>query len=150
MPGPGLNAYRKTMVVTSSGRDLEANVLTKAAQHLKDCQIKWGQEGHRERLDNALRVNQKIWTIIQAELASDDNPLPIQMRNDILNLSLFIDKRIIETMAEPAPEKLDAIIRINLNIAEGLRGSPGVMAKECVEPASKLEGRYGDFVPMMT
>jgi flagellar protein FlaF len=123
MPGLGLNAYKKAVAITSSGRDMEANVLTKAAQHLKDCQSNWGEEGHRERLDNALRTNQKIWTIIQSELARDDNPLPIQVRNDVLNLSLFIDKRIIETMAAPAPEKLDAIIRINLNIAEGLRGS---------------------------
>jgi flagellar biosynthesis activator protein FlaF len=122
MPGLGLSAYKETVAVTSSGRDLEANVLTKAAQHLKHCQAKWGQEGHRERLHNVLRINQRIWSIIQVELARDDNPLPIQTRTDILNLSLFIDKRIIETMAAPTPEKLDVIIRINLNIAEGLRG----------------------------
>lgn len=54
MPGLGLNAYKKTVAVTSSGRNLEANVLTRAAQHLKDCQTKWGEEGHEERLDSAL------------------------------------------------------------------------------------------------
>jgi flagellar biosynthesis activator protein FlaF len=123
MPGTGLSAYRKTVVATSTGRDLEANVLTRAAQNLKDCQTRWGQDGHRERLDSALRINQRIWTIFQSELARDDNPLPVQIRNDILSLSLFIDRRTIDIMATPAPEKLDALIRININIAEGLRGS---------------------------
>jgi flagellar biosynthesis activator protein FlaF len=138
MPELGLNAYRRTAAVISTGRDLEANVLTKAAQHLRDCQAKWGEEGHGERLDNALRLNQRIWTIIQSELTGDDNPLPIQVRNDILNLSLFVDKRIIEIMAVPAPEKLDIIIRININIAEGLRGSDGRAESDPISPSDDL------------
>lgn len=138
MPELELNAYRRTAAVTSTGRDLEAHVLTKAAQHLKECQAKWEEEGHRERLDNALRLNQKIWTIIQSELARDDNPLPIQVRTDILNLSLFVDKRIIEIMAAPAAEKLDAIIRININIAEGLRGLGENSESELIAPSHDL------------
>jgi flagellar biosynthesis activator protein FlaF len=138
MPELGLNAYRRTAVVTSSGRDLEANVFTKAAQHLRDCQAKWGEEGHGERLDKALRLNQRIWTIIQSELANDDNPLPIQVRNGILNLSLFVDKRIIEIMATPAPEKLDTIIRININVAEGLRGSDGRAESDPISSSDDL------------
>lgn len=55
----------------------------------------------------------------------EDNPLPGEVRANILNLSVFIDKRIVEIMKKPAPEKLDIIIEINLNIAAGLRGSPG-------------------------
>jgi len=138
MPELGLNAYKRTAAVTSSGRDLEANVFTKAAQHLRDCQAKWGEEGHGERLDNALRLNQRIWTIIQSELANDDNPLPIQVRNGILNLSLFVDRRIVEIMATPAPEKLDIIIRININVAEGLRGSHETAESEQISPSDDL------------
>ena len=55
---------------------------------------------------------------------SPDNPLPKQIKEDILSLSAFIDKRIFEVMSYPAPEKLDAIININLNLAAGLNGSP--------------------------
>jgi flagellar biosynthesis activator protein FlaF len=141
MPGTGLNAYRKTVAVTSTGRNLEANVLTRAAQHLKDCQARWGQEGHADRLETALRINQRVWTIFQSELARDDNPLPVQIRTDILRLSLFIDKRIIDIMAVPASDKLDAIIRININIAEGLRGSDRVSASEFVSACAANLGR---------
>jgi flagellar protein FlaF len=42
---------------------------------------------------------------------------------DGLRLSAFVDRRIFETLAAPAPEKLEAIININNNIAAGLRGS---------------------------
>ena len=124
MPGPGLNAYKQTIKTTVSGRELEASVLTKAAYLLKDCKERWNGEGHFRRLDEALVFNQRIWTIFQDELIKEDNPLPKQLRADILNLSLFIDKRIIEVMGNPSSEKLDIIIDINLNIAAGLRGSP--------------------------
>ena len=124
MPGPGLNAYKQTIKTTVSGRELEASVLTKAAYLLKDCKERWNEDGHFLRLDEALVFNQRIWTIFQGELIREDNPLPKQLRADILNLSLFIDKRIIEVMGNPSSEKLDIIIDINLNIAAGLRGSP--------------------------
>ncbi|MCX5815077.1 MAG: flagellar biosynthesis regulator FlaF [Proteobacteria bacterium] len=124
MPGAGLNAYKETQKATLSGRDLEASVLTKAALLLKSCQEQWNGGGHFKRFDEALTFNQKIWTIFQDELARKDNPMPAQLRADILKLSLIIDKRIIEVMSNPSPEKLDLIININLNIAAGLRGSP--------------------------
>jgi len=119
----GLNAYKKNVKTTISGRDLEASVLTKGAMLLKVCKESWDGQDRFRRLDEALVFNQRIWTIFQDELIREDNPLPPQLRGDILRLSLFIDKRIVEIMKDPSPEKLDAIININLNIAAGLRGS---------------------------
>ncbi len=119
----GLNAYKKNVKTTISGRDLEASVLTKGAMLLKVCKESWDGQDRFRRLDEALVFNQRIWTIFQDELIREDNPLPAQLRGDILRLSLFIDKRIVEIMKDPSPEKLDAIININLNIAAGLRGS---------------------------
>ncbi len=48
--------------------------------------------------------------------------MPDHIKRDLLRLSGFIDKRIFEVMAFPEPEKLDIIIKINENIAAGLRG----------------------------
>jgi len=119
----GLNAYKKNVKTTISGRELEASVLTKGAMLLRTCKENWDGQDRFRKLDDALVFNQRIWTIFQDELIRDDNPLPVQLRGDILRLSLFIDKRIVEIMKDPSPEKLDAIIDINLNIAAGLRGS---------------------------
>jgi len=119
----GINAYKQTIKSTLSGRELEASILSKAARLLKSCQEHWNEEGHFKRLDEALTFNQRVWTIFQDELIREDNPLPAGLRGDILNLSVFIDKRIIEIMNDPSPDKLDIIISINFNLAAGLRGS---------------------------
>lgn len=119
-----LEAYRDVQKVSLSGRDLEAEILSKAAYKLKYCQNNWESPNRDELLDEALKYNQKIWTVFQAELAKAENPLPAQIKKDLLSLSAFIDKRIFEAMSFPAPEKLNAIININLNIAAGLKNTP--------------------------
>jgi flagellar biosynthesis activator protein FlaF len=118
-----LEVYKATDKATMSGREIEASVLTEAAFKLKDCQDNWGAEDRGLKLQEAFRFNQLIWSVFQGELVRTDHPLPKNLRRDILSLSAFIDKRIFETMAYPSPEKLTAIININLNIAAGLRGS---------------------------
>jgi flagellar biosynthesis activator protein FlaF len=116
-----LAAYRTVQKITSSDSEIEALVLTRAAQKLAEVQYSWDAPDRDERLDEALRYNQQIWSIFQGELLKEDNPLPRQLREDILSLSVFIDKRIFEVMNSPDPEKLTVIVNINLNLAAGLR-----------------------------
>jgi len=116
-----LAAYRTVQKITSSGRELETLVLNRAALKLVEVQNNWNAPDRDELLDEALRYNQRIWSLFQGELMKEDNPLPRKLRADILSLSVFIDRRIFEVMASPDPEKLNVIININLNIAAGLR-----------------------------
>ena len=116
-----LEAYQTVDRTTMSGRETEARVLSQAALKLKDCQDNWNDENRSTKLDEALKYNQRIWSIFQSELAKEDNPLPRQLKQDLLRLGAFIDRRIFETMAYPAPEKLTVVININQNIAAGLR-----------------------------
>lgn len=116
-----LQAYDAVSRTTLSGRETEAAVLTKAAMKLKACQDNWHADDRDAGIDEALKFNQRIWSIFQAELGKEDNPLPRELRRDVLRLSAFIDKRILESMASPEPGKLTAIIDINNNIAAGLR-----------------------------
>ena len=117
-----LAAYRTVQKITSSGREIEALVLSRAAEKLAEVQKNWNAPDRDEKLDEALRHNQFVWSIFQGELMKEDNPLPKQLRQDILSISAFIDKRIYEIMSYPAPEKLTVIINLNLNLAAGLRG----------------------------
>jgi len=119
-----MEAYKTAQNTNISGRDIEAAALTRCALMLSHCQENWDDSDRDEVLSGALRINQRVWSILQSELVQDDNPLPIQIRKDILALSAFIDKRIIEVLARPELEKLKIIIDINLNLAAGLRGSP--------------------------
>ena len=117
-----MQAYEKVSRDTGSGREVEAAVLAKAATKLKDCQNNWHVDGRDAKLDEALKFNQRIWSIFQAELGEEDNPLPVELRRNVLRLSAFVDKRILDAMGNPDPDKLTVIININNNIAAGLRG----------------------------
>ncbi len=119
-----VKAYESVNKSTGSGPEVEAVILNKAALKLKECQEKWDAQNRAEKLELALKFNQRIWSIFQGELAREDNPLPRKLRVDLLSLSAFIDRRIFEIMANPSPEKLTLIIDINNNIAAGLRARP--------------------------
>lgn len=116
-----INAYQDMHQEQLSGRELEAHVLTKAALKLKECQQKWDTSERSKLLDEAVHYNQKVWSFFQSELSDPAHSMPRELRQDILNLSLFIDKRLFEVLAFPQSGKLDIIIDINLNIAAGLR-----------------------------
>ena len=118
-----VNAYKLVEKEFSSGRETEARVLTQGALKLIECQKNWDAPDNKRRLDEALKYNQKIWSIFQVEVSKPENPLPAKLKNDIFQLSRYIDKKIFKAMAFPAPEHLDMIIKINKNIAAGLRGS---------------------------
>ena len=121
-----IQAYETVNKTTMSGREIEAAVLTKAAGKLRECQENWNSDDREQKLNDALRYNQLIWSIFQGELKRDDNPLDKKLRADLLKLSALIDRQIFETMGNPSPDKLDLVIDINNNIATGLRQAPGI------------------------
>lgn len=119
-----INAYADMQKENLSGRELEASVLTKAGIMLKQVQDNWDDPERDKSLMEAIRYNQKVWSFFQAELSDPENPLPSNVKQDILNLSLFIDKRLFEVIAFPDKQKLNIIVDINFNIAAGLRTKP--------------------------
>ena len=108
-----------------SGRELEASVLSRAGLMLKSVKDNWDAPDRDKKLLDAVKFNQKVWSFFQAELSDPENPLPKNLREDILNLSIFVDKRMFEVMAFPDPEKLSIVIDIDFNIASGLRAKQG-------------------------
>lgn len=118
-----LQAYQEADKSGMSGRDVEAYALSKAAMALRECQNNWDSPQRDQLLEHALNLNQRVWSIFQAELTRADNPMPLPIKQNILKLSTFIDKRIIEVVAEPNPERLNIIVSINENLAAGLRQS---------------------------
>lgn len=131
-PNP-LKAYQSVNKTTMPGKETEAAVLNQAAVRLKKSIENWSNTLEQQQmLDEALRYNQRIWTIFQGELANRENPLPKKLRLDLLQLSAFIDRRTFDIMAFPDPAKVTILIDINNNIAAGLRTTPP-------EPATMLE-----------
>ena len=125
MPANPLDAYRNVEKATLSQRDIEATVLTKAAMQLQSIRENWNRDNHDAELETALNYNQRVWSFFQAELSTAENVLPDEIKRNLLSLSLYVDRRSFEVLAYPAPEKLDILININLNVAAGLRSDAG-------------------------
>ena len=120
-----IGAYESVEKATLEGRGLEAHVLSLSASMLADLRDHWDVPDRDARLDEVLRHNQKVWSFFQVEISQPDNPMPPEIKSNILALSVFIDKRTFEVMAYPEKEKLDILIAINRNLAAGLRGDAG-------------------------
>lgn len=115
-----MNAYARTSRSVMTPREAESAVLAKAAQRLQIVRDDWANQA--AELVPALNFNQKLWTILATASTEPNSPLPPEMKQTMANLAAFVFRRSIEVMAEPAPEKLTAIININLNLAAGLSG----------------------------
>lgn len=122
------DAYATVEKISTSGRQLEASALFRAARALQVVHDQWDAPDRERRLDEALKLNQRLWTFFQTELAAEDNPLPRELKVQLLNLIEFIDKRTFDVMAFPASNKLRILIDINRNVAAGLSAAPAGVA----------------------
>ena len=115
--------YSRAQVAALTDREAEAAVLMKAAAMMKHVQTHWSSSDRDQNLEKALRYNQRLWTYFQVALLNENNPLPQQIKENVLRLSAFVDRRVFEVLAYPGAEKLDILININTNIAAGLKGT---------------------------
>ena len=106
----GASAYARVAQTALSPREAEAAVLIKAAGRLQAIQADWVNQA--PALNEALNFNQKVWTIIAGAATAPESPLPVEIKNNIAELSTFVFKRMIDTLIEPSAEKLTALISI--------------------------------------
>ena len=127
-----IQAYEQTQKSALPPREIEAMAFTKAALLMDDA---------KKNLDDydayasALKFNQLLWTIIQADIVDKANKLPDVLKANILSLSIFVDKQTIKALADTKAENLETLININKNLAEGLMTKPaGSGAAEAARP----------------
>ena len=116
----GALAYQQTAKVVESSRERESALLMKAAANLQKIKEEWPTS--TENLQVALNYNRKLWTIFLASVTKEDSPLPADIRQNIANIGLFIMNQTRELLIEPEAQKLDVLVRLNRQIAAGLRG----------------------------
>jgi len=111
-------AYGKVAKQTSAPRELEANLLLKAAAQFQAISETW--EHGKAELNDALLFNRKLWTIFLTSVTSDESQLPIEVRQNVANLGLFVLNQTLAVTGDPQPERLGPLININRQIAAGL------------------------------
>lgn len=84
------------------------------------------------------RLNWRIWTIFQSELVDPDCQVPKEIRENLLSLSNFIDKRSADIISNPNAGKLAVLININRQIGAGLMESSGDSASPAIMPSNPL------------
>jgi flagellar protein FlaF len=132
-----LQAYAQTQKSSMSPREIEAMAFTKAALMLDEAKDKLDDY---DAYASALKFNQLLWTIIQADIVDKANTLPPQIKANILSLSIFVDRQTIKALANTKEQHLDILISINKNLAEGLMAKPD---DPQVEPARRLPEQAG-------
>jgi len=120
MSSAAAQAYARVASTTSSPRDIEAQVLLKAANKLHD--VMTNPDATYAQMSEALIYNRKLWTIFLSDAQRDENPQPLQVRQNVANISIFVLSQTAALQISPQRAQLKSLIDINRNIAAGLSG----------------------------
>lgn len=116
-----VEAYSRSAKTSESPRELEATLLLKAASQLQNVKDDW--KGPGGDLTSVLHYNRQLWTVFVSSVSNAENPLPLEIKNNIASLGAFIFQHSLSILSDPAPEKLTPLININREIAAGLHST---------------------------
>ncbi|MFV3077271.1 flagellar biosynthesis regulator FlaF [Niveispirillum fermenti] len=106
-------------------RDVEAWGLTEAARRLIHARQ---APDNPDMLRQALTLNQRLWTIFQTSMVDPECQLPKDVRENILALSIIVDRQTFDRLVDLDINKLDRLIDINRAVATGLSQRPAAGA----------------------
>jgi flagellar biosynthesis activator protein FlaF len=113
-------AYANVAKEIVDPRELEARLLLKAAAKLQAVHDSWCDKP--PGLSDAVLYNRRLWIVFIDAVLREDNRLPAAVRQNILNVGVFVMAETFSLMTKPRPEHLANIIRINRGIASSLQG----------------------------
>lgn len=122
MQNQAAQAYGRTAVRTANPREVEAQLLLKAAAKLEA--LRTGDHDVQIYRD-AITYNRKLWTVFASSITRPENPLPDELKQNIGNLAIFIFGQSIQAFSTPKPDLLASLVSINREIAAGLSGNAG-------------------------
>jgi flagellar protein FlaF len=115
-------------------RSTEAWALSEASRRLVLAARITDDNG--EAMRTALVLNQRLWSIFQASLIDPSCELPKEVRDNVLTLSILMDRHLMQRLADLDGSKIQPILDINRSIAEGLSMTPDMPAGTPTAPAA--------------
>jgi len=134
------HAYNQPRAKVGNPRETEGRALLESARRLAAAQT---SPEDRDAIRSAARLNWRLWTIFQAEITAPECALPPEIRQNMINLCNFVDKRTVDVLAQPEPQKIDVLININRQIAAGLLSDPRAGQPGGREPAAGTQAQPG-------
>jgi hypothetical protein len=120
----GLQTNNTINNVNSSWHEMARGALTKPLLKRKYFLKNRFVHSREDRVDEAHRCNRYPWRMIHGKSTKSDTLLPVNMKLQKYNMSIFVDGWILDSAATPAHEKLGFFFNINKNIVAIIRGSP--------------------------
>lgn len=120
MSSAAAQAYARVANTTASPREIEAKALLMAANKLQA--VMTNADATFAQASEALMFNRKLWSIFLSEAQRDENPQPLDVRQNIANIAVFVLSHTAALQLSPQHEHFKPLIEINRNIAAGLSG----------------------------
>ena len=118
-----LIAYKTAQKTTIKLKELERVIIARATYKMISARKNFAHSKKSyDKYADALRYNQKLWTLIQGNIIDNPKSGTLALRENLLNLSLFIDKQTITALRSPNPNYLIPLVEINKSISGGLHG----------------------------
>ena len=115
-------AYGQASATTRTPRGMEYEVFARITHRM----IAAARGGKRKypALVRALHDNRRLWTLLAADAAGDDNSLPAALRSEIVSLAAFTMRHSSDVLGRKAT--VAPLIEVNTAIMRGLRGDAGI------------------------
>ena len=135
----GVDAYKKALHKTASGRDTEYRLLAQVTASLieaKDADGDMRTNPLKMRtIAEALNWNNEVWTAFMDDCRSSENQLPEKLKGGILSLGIWVNKET--RLAMNGEATLDMLIAINRDIMKGLSASAETNTKPSIPGGSQ-------------
>ncbi len=95
--------------------------LVHAAALLMTANRRWNSPGHEKFLNEALETSRQTWKEIQQALSDGNSGMPLEIRNNLLIVSVYAESKLEEIAQSPTQEKLASLIELTRNLAISLR-----------------------------
>ena len=114
-----LQAYQKASARTENPRDAEYRLFGQVTRALMQAQ-EVDASDLQTRMD-ALDWNRRVWSALAADCAAPANSLPVEVRAQIISISLWVSRHTSAVMRRE--EEIGPLIDVNKIIMQGLSGA---------------------------
>lgn len=111
-----VQAYQQAAARAESPRDIEYRLFGQVTRALMTASEASGSD-IGARMD-ALDWNRRLWSVLAADCASNNNQLPVPLRANIISLSLWVSRHTSAIMRNEA--EFGPLIDINKMMMQGL------------------------------
>ena len=111
------NAYLQAQSATETPRQTEYRLFAQVTRALISA-----KDGDFTDMVKAINWNRRMWLVLQADCANDENALPDHLRAGIISLAIWVDKHSRKVMSREG--QVEPLIDVNRSVMEGLNNIP--------------------------